>query len=104
VWTKEHLVPPVLAMLRNPHYLYRMTVLGAIAALSSYVSADVLRGTMLPAVIECAKDKVGRAGCWGLWLWLFGAAARGVGRVGGAHHALVTISSSIKLPTTRFPT
>ena len=53
-------MPPVLAMVKNPHYLYRMTVLGAIAALSSYVSPDVLRGTMLPVVIQCAKDKVGR--------------------------------------------
>lgn len=57
-WAKEHLVPPVLAMAGNPHYLYRMTVLGAVAALASYVPADVLRGAMLPAVVACAKDKV----------------------------------------------
>jgi hypothetical protein len=63
-WAKEHLVPPVLAMVKNPHYLYRMTVLGAVAALSSYVSPDVLRGTMLPVVIQCAKDKV-RGVVWG---------------------------------------
>jgi hypothetical protein len=60
-WTKEHLVPPVVAMVKNPHYLYRMTVLGAVAALASYVPKDVLRGTLLPVVVQCAKDKV-RAG------------------------------------------
>ena len=51
-------MPPVLAMVKNPHYLYRMTVLGAVAALANYVPPDVLRGTMLPVVIQCAKDKV----------------------------------------------
>jgi hypothetical protein len=51
-------VPPVVAMVKNPHYLYRMTVLGAVAALSSFVSKDVLRGTLLPVVVQCAKDKV----------------------------------------------
>eukprot|EP00798_Chlamydomonas_sp_ICE-L_P031361 gene31361-6522_t len=40
-WSRDHLVPPVLAMMKNPHYLYRMTVLQAISALSSIVSRDV---------------------------------------------------------------
>jgi hypothetical protein len=61
-WSKEHLVPPILAMVDNPHYLYRMTVLGALAALASHVSGDVLCGAMLPVVIECSKDKVGGRG------------------------------------------
>jgi serine/threonine-protein phosphatase 2A regulatory subunit A len=55
-------VPPILAMVDNPHYLYRMTVLGALAALASHVSGDVLCGAMLPVVIECSKDKVGGRG------------------------------------------
>jgi hypothetical protein len=46
-------------MVKNPHYLYRMTVLGAVAALAGYVKPDVLKGTMLPVVVQCAKDKVG---------------------------------------------
>jgi hypothetical protein len=50
-------------MVTNPHYLYRMTVLGALAALASHVSGDVLCGAMLPVVIECSKDKA-RRGCW----------------------------------------
>ncbi len=57
-WSRDHLVPQVLAMIKNPHYLYRMTVLQAISALSSIVSRDVLMSTMLPVIINAAKDKV----------------------------------------------
>lgn len=45
-WTREHIVPPVLAMIKNPHYLYRMTVLAAIASLAAQV-------------------RCGRSGAWG---------------------------------------
>lgn len=45
-------------MIKNPHYLYRMTVLVAISSLANYVSRDVLCGIMLPAIIMCAKDRV----------------------------------------------
>ena len=45
-------------MVGNPHYLYRMTVLVALAALAPAVSHDVLCQSMLPVVVSCAKDKV----------------------------------------------
>ena len=45
-------------MVNNPHYLYRMTVLVAIASLAPVVSHDVLCNSMLPVVVNCAKDKV----------------------------------------------
>lgn len=48
----------VLGMVNNPHYLYRMTVLVAIASLAPVVSHDVLCNSMLPVVVGCAKDKV----------------------------------------------
>ena len=48
----------VLSMVNNPHYLYRMTVLVAIANLAPVVSHDVLCNTMLPVVVSCSKDKV----------------------------------------------
>ncbi len=51
-------MPQVLGMVKNPHYLYRMTVLLAIASLASYVSPDVFVGTMLPVLVGCAKDRV----------------------------------------------
>jgi hypothetical protein len=46
-------------MIDNPHYLYRMTVLSAIAALAPVVTHDVLVDSMLPVVIDAGKDKVG---------------------------------------------
>ena len=47
-------------MVSNAHYLHRMTVLGALAALAPAVGHDTLCNTMLPVVLSCAKDKV----CW----------------------------------------
>ncbi len=57
-WTRDHLVPSVLALIKNPHYLYRMTVLGAISMLASIVGSDVLCNLMLPVLTTAAKDKV----------------------------------------------
>ena len=45
-------------MIDNPHYLYRMTVLSAIAALAPVITHDVLVDSMLPVVINAGKDKV----------------------------------------------
>ena len=53
----------VLSMVNNPHYLYRMTVLVAIANLAPVVSHDVLCNTMLPVVVSCSKDKVSSFPC-----------------------------------------
>lgn len=48
----------VLALVNNPHYLYRMTILVAIGNLAPVVSHDVLCNNMLPVVIACSQDKV----------------------------------------------
>ena len=48
----------VLRMVDNQHYLYRMTVLVAIASLAPAVHHDVLCSSMLPVVINCSKDRV----------------------------------------------
>ena len=45
-------------MVSNAHYLHRMTVLGALAALAPAVGHETLCNTMLPVVLSCAKDKV----------------------------------------------
>lgn len=47
----------VLSLVNNSHYLYRMTILSAVAALAPAVSHDVLCNNMLPVVISCSKDK-----------------------------------------------
>lgn len=51
-------MPQVLGMVKNPHYLYRMTVLVAISSLANYVSQEVFVSTMLPVLVQCAKDRV----------------------------------------------
>jgi len=78
-WTKDHLLPRILAMARNSHYLYRMTMLLSLSLLAPLVSHDVLVSQMLPVVLAAAKDKVrcalrawgpansrggGGGGCW----------------------------------------
>ena len=45
-------------MIDNPHYLYRMTVLVAIASLAPAVPHDCLCHNMLPVMMACARDKV----------------------------------------------
>jgi serine/threonine-protein phosphatase 2A regulatory subunit A len=57
-WAKEHLVPAVLGMIKNPHYLYRMTMLYTISLLATIVHHDVLVGQMLPVILNASKDKV----------------------------------------------
>ena len=48
-------------MVSNSHYLHRMTILVAVAALAPAVSHDVLCNNMLPVVIASSKDKVSAA-------------------------------------------
>ena len=44
-------------MINNGHYLYRMTILNAISLLAPVMGAEVTCQTMLPVVIEAAKDR-----------------------------------------------
>lgn len=57
-WAKDHLVPRILGMATNPHYLYRMTVLSAINQLAPCVPQDTLCSDLLPLVVKFAKDPV----------------------------------------------
>lgn len=47
----------VMDKINNPHYLYRMTVLVAISLLAPVVGAESTCQTMLPVVINAAKDR-----------------------------------------------
>lgn len=44
-------------MIQNQHYLYRMTVLYTISLLAPVVGAELFCQTMLPVVINAAKDR-----------------------------------------------
>lgn len=58
-WARDNLVPQVLSLVKNPHYLYRMTMLVAVSMLAPILSHDVLVGHMLPVILSASKDKVG---------------------------------------------
>lgn len=49
---------PVLEMLKNPHYLYRLTVLNCITALGPTVGKDTIAQMILPVVAAYANDRV----------------------------------------------
>ena len=57
-WAQKLLIPRVLAAREHTNYLYRMTVLFAVGALAPVVGAELLAGTMLPMVLDMAKDIV----------------------------------------------
>ncbi len=46
-----------MEMIKNPHYLYRMTVLVTISLLAPVVGSEATCQTMLPVVISAAKDR-----------------------------------------------
>lgn len=55
-------------MVKNSHYLYRMTVLFTISLLASLVPRSVLINNMLPVIVSAAKDKVGTRVGTGVWV------------------------------------
>jgi len=57
-WAQTHLVPHILGMAKNGNYLYRMTVLSALAELAPFVSQDVCINSVLTVVLSAAKDRV----------------------------------------------
>lgn len=50
-------------MINNGHYLYRMTILNAISLLAPVMGAEVTCQTMLPVVIDAAKDRYTNCFC-----------------------------------------
>ncbi|GLT34479.1 hypothetical protein SLA2020_089890 [Shorea laevis] len=54
-WAMQHIIPQ---MTNNPHYLYRMTILGAISLLAPVMGSEITCSKLLPAVINVSKDRV----------------------------------------------
>ncbi|WP_208093798.1 hypothetical protein, partial [Escherichia coli] len=57
-WAMQHIIPQVLEMITNPHYLYRMTILRAISLLAPVMGSEITCSKLLPAVIIASKDRV----------------------------------------------
>ncbi|PWA85684.1 Armadillo-like helical [Artemisia annua] len=54
-WAMQHIIQQVLEI-KNPHYLYRMTVLRAISLLAPVMRSEVTCSKLLPVVITASKD------------------------------------------------
>ncbi|CAI0552474.1 unnamed protein product [Linum tenue] len=57
-WAMQHIIPQVLEMFNNPHYLYRMTILRATSLLAPVMGAEITCSKLLPPVVNAAKDRV----------------------------------------------
>ena len=57
-WVQEFVFPKMLDKIQHPHYLFRMTILEAVAAMATVVSSEILTTVLLPEMLKCNKDKV----------------------------------------------
>ncbi|KAG5608222.1 hypothetical protein H5410_019503 [Solanum commersonii] len=57
-WAIQHIIPQVLDVINNSHYLYRMTILRAISLLAPVMGSEITCSKLLPVVITAAKDRV----------------------------------------------
>ncbi|KAF9204555.1 hypothetical protein BGZ49_005165 [Haplosporangium sp. Z 27] len=57
-WAKQTIIPKVLAMGTHPNYLYRMTTIFAITAMTPAVTPEVIRDYILPTVTNLVADPI----------------------------------------------
>ncbi|KAL2650455.1 hypothetical protein R1flu_018583 [Riccia fluitans] len=57
-WATQHIIPQLVDMINNPHYLYRIAVLSAISLLAPVVGPEATSPTLLPVVIKAGEDRV----------------------------------------------
>ncbi|KAH0678131.1 hypothetical protein KY284_019216 [Solanum tuberosum] len=57
-WAMQHIIPQVLDVINNSHYLYRMTILRASSLLAPVMGSEITCSKLLPVVITAAKDRV----------------------------------------------
>lgn len=57
-WVQEFVFPKMMDKITHPHYLFRMTILEAVAAMATVVSSDILTTVLLPEMLKFNKDKV----------------------------------------------
>ena len=57
-WACANILPRVMELMSNNHYLYRLTVVRAMTLLASAVGQDVAMRDIMPALKEATKDKV----------------------------------------------
>eukprot|EP00013_Stygamoeba_regulata_P018760 CAMPEP_0177652816 /NCGR_PEP_ID=MMETSP0447-20121125/13351_1 /TAXON_ID=0 /ORGANISM="Stygamoeba regulata, Strain BSH-02190019" /LENGTH=584 /DNA_ID=CAMNT_0019156125 /DNA_START=150 /DNA_END=1904 /DNA_ORIENTATION=+ len=57
-WSKDNIIPKVLALNRHPNYLYRITTLHAVEILAPVATPEILERCLIPLVVGLASDPV----------------------------------------------
>ena len=57
-WSTEQIVPKVVALYGHSNYLFRLTSLASIHALSSRIEPSVFQNVMLPVLLKSSQDPV----------------------------------------------
>ncbi|KAJ6102179.1 hypothetical protein N7486_004606 [Penicillium sp. IBT 16267x] len=57
-WSKESIIPKVVAMGQHPNYLYRMTTCFAISTLAPVVTLDIIENSILPILDRLVADEI----------------------------------------------
>ncbi|KAF3394501.1 Protein phosphatase PP2A regulatory subunit A [Penicillium rolfsii] len=57
-WSKESIIPKVMAMGQHPNYLYRMTTCFAVSTLAPVVTLDIIESSLLPILDRLVSDEI----------------------------------------------
>ncbi|KAJ5678192.1 uncharacterized protein N7477_003825 [Penicillium maclennaniae] len=57
-WSKESIIPKVIAMGQHPNYLYRMTTCFAVSTLAPVVTLDILESSIIPILDRLVTDEI----------------------------------------------
>jgi serine/threonine-protein phosphatase 2A regulatory subunit A len=57
-WAKVHVLPKVIALVKNPRYLHRVAVIRALTLLASAAGPDACLNTIMPVLKSSARDAV----------------------------------------------
>ncbi|CEJ54290.1 Putative Protein phosphatase 2 (Formerly 2A), regulatory subunit A [Penicillium brasilianum] len=57
-WSKESIIPKVMAMGQHPNYLYRMTTCFAVSTLAPVVTLDIIESALLPILDRLVADEI----------------------------------------------
>jgi hypothetical protein len=51
-WSSQHVLPKVIALFSHPNYMYRMTTLMAVGAMTEVLGPDITATSLLPLVMS----------------------------------------------------
>lgn len=57
-WSREQIVPKIVALYSHSNYLFRLTALGSAHALSEHLDVETFASSLLPVLLNGAQDPV----------------------------------------------